>query len=338
VRVVGAAQLIYDLSLSNERLEVRAPVLLACPLRCFPSCLPIVPRVHSAVSHRGCRTAARSPCALRFQRPKADRRQRQSKAVALRAALSASTAGRRQGENTRLRQHLLDLRRAARAAGCDLNATEALSAAAFPELEAALRGGAARAAPAAPAGGPERDAPPGAALEPEPASAASGAARGQAGAAGGESAGPGRGKSGAAAGGALSGVGGGAAGGAAGDAGEPAVNASARGAAAAGAAAAGLEHGGRVDHRSEHRHACAPLRLAALWSWVAWGTGAAIAGRARLQERGGSMGPCLSQSSAWAGPCRERVSSRAARPAAGVGLALFNLRGTACYVGVWSLF
>ncbi|KAK9838492.1 hypothetical protein WJX81_002705 [Elliptochloris bilobata] len=45
---------------------------------------------------------------------------------------------RLESDNMRLRQHVLDLRRAARAAGCDLDASEALSAAAFPELEAAL--------------------------------------------------------------------------------------------------------------------------------------------------------------------------------------------------------
>lgn len=39
-----------------------------------------------------------------------------------------------QRENARLKQHVLDLRRAARACGCDLNATEADAAAAYPEL------------------------------------------------------------------------------------------------------------------------------------------------------------------------------------------------------------
>ena len=39
-----------------------------------------------------------------------------------------------QKENARLKQHVLDLRRAARACGCDLNATEADAAAAYPEL------------------------------------------------------------------------------------------------------------------------------------------------------------------------------------------------------------
>ncbi|CAL5222692.1 g5093 [Coccomyxa viridis] len=37
-------------------------------------------------------------------------------------------------ENARLKQHVLDLRRAARACGCDLNTTEADAAAAYPEL------------------------------------------------------------------------------------------------------------------------------------------------------------------------------------------------------------
>ena len=39
-----------------------------------------------------------------------------------------------QRENTRLKQHMLDLRRAARACGCELNATDADAAAAYPEL------------------------------------------------------------------------------------------------------------------------------------------------------------------------------------------------------------
>ncbi|KAK9909108.1 hypothetical protein WJX75_007265 [Coccomyxa subellipsoidea] len=37
-------------------------------------------------------------------------------------------------ENTRLKQHVLDIRRAARGCGCDLNATESAAAAAYPEL------------------------------------------------------------------------------------------------------------------------------------------------------------------------------------------------------------
>ena len=43
-----------------------------------------------------------------------------------------------QKENARLKQHVLDVRRAARACGCDLNATEADAAAAYPELGEAL--------------------------------------------------------------------------------------------------------------------------------------------------------------------------------------------------------
>lgn len=39
-----------------------------------------------------------------------------------------------QRENTRLKQHVLDLRRAARACGCELNSTEAAAAVAYPEL------------------------------------------------------------------------------------------------------------------------------------------------------------------------------------------------------------
>jgi hypothetical protein len=43
-----------------------------------------------------------------------------------------------QRENARLKQHILDIRRAARACGCNLNATEADAAAAYPELGEAL--------------------------------------------------------------------------------------------------------------------------------------------------------------------------------------------------------
>ncbi|BDA41228.1 hypothetical protein COCOBI_02-0080 [Coccomyxa sp. Obi] len=60
-------------------------------------------------------------------------------------------------ENTRLKQHVLDLRRAARGCGCELNATEAAAVAAYPELGRLL--GAAEEAPVLAQGGPAAAAP-----------------------------------------------------------------------------------------------------------------------------------------------------------------------------------
>lgn len=155
-----------------------------------------------------------------------------------------------QGENARLRQHVLDLRRAARACGCDLNTSEALSAAAFPDLEAALRG------PAKVASRPPDGAPGGtlggnvSASEGIPG--ASGGTLGEK-TVGGNNEHPGDGSGAGAAGSQGAGIPGGETGGGTG-------NATARGAAAAGTLAGGeVEgHGGRTDHRAERRHACAP--------------------------------------------------------------------------------
>lgn len=221
----------------------------------------------------------------------------------------------RQGENARLRQHLLDLRRAARAAGCDLNATEALSAAAFPELEAALRGppGAGVPSPVPGGGDPADDLG-------HPAEGTLTAGRGQAAAAGGGALGGAVGGAGGAAGasqgaaagmaagrGLIGGVGGAgegalsaAAGGRSGGGlrGEAARNASDRGAAGGGGAAA-AEPGaldGRVDHLAEHRHACAraldlTLTLTLKFTchqpwlqrqWMAWTTWRSTGMRAHL--------------------------------------------------------
>lgn len=65
----------------------------------------------------------------------------------------------------RLKQHVLDLRRAARGCNCELNATEAAAAVAYPELGRLL--GAAEEAPVLAQGGPAV-APPTPANAPQP--------------------------------------------------------------------------------------------------------------------------------------------------------------------------
>ena len=96
-------QIILDLSLSNERLEVR-PSVYPCTAFCGP------------------------PCSGAAQQPA--RRE---------GGLKLPSVWLGQRENARLKQHMLDLRRAARACGCDLNATDADAAAAYPELGQLLR-------------------------------------------------------------------------------------------------------------------------------------------------------------------------------------------------------
>lgn len=65
----------------------------------------------------------------------------------------------------RLKQHVLDLRRAAHGCGCELNATEAAAAAAYPELGRLL--GAAEEVPVLAQGGPAAE-PPAPATAPQP--------------------------------------------------------------------------------------------------------------------------------------------------------------------------
>ena len=152
-----------------------------------------------------------------------------------------------QSDNARLRQHVLDLRRAAREASCDLSASEALALAAFPELAAALN----RTGPVS------RDVP-GAALGNRSEGEAADPSRGPLddgveGARGSGAAG-GRGE-GAGSGGVL-GAGQGAALPGSGSARDMAASALAGGASAGGALAAEPDaHAGRTDHRAERRHA-----------------------------------------------------------------------------------
>ena len=94
-------QVILDLSLSNERLEVSRSRTSKSLLRGLH-----VNKVPSqAFHHDENLLLSQTPGMLAVQK-----------------------------ENARLKQHVLDLRRAARACGCDLNATEADAAAAYPEL------------------------------------------------------------------------------------------------------------------------------------------------------------------------------------------------------------
>lgn len=73
-------------------------------------------------------------------------------------------AAHEQRENMRLKQHVLDLRRAARGCGCELNGTEAAATAAYPELGRLL--GAAEEAPVLAQGGPAAAAAPAPAPQP----------------------------------------------------------------------------------------------------------------------------------------------------------------------------
>lgn len=115
--ILLSMQVILDLSLNNERLEVShtstPPGTLANSRPAHGQvCCPSMPR---------------------------------------RCCLPSLSVPPLQRENARLKQHVLDLRRAARACGCDLNATEADAAAAYPELGQVLGLAAGEAASLAPA-------------------------------------------------------------------------------------------------------------------------------------------------------------------------------------------
>lgn len=165
------------------------------------------------------------------------------------AFLSARTALTAQSDNARLRQHVLDLRRAAREAGCDLSASEALALAAFPELAAALNWT-----------GPVPLAVPGAALGNRSGSEALDPSRQPL--ANGTDAGRGSGamtgSGGGAGSGGVLGAGQGAALPGSGGARDMAASSLPGGASAGGASTAEPDsHAGRTDHRAERRHACA---------------------------------------------------------------------------------
>ena len=154
-----------------------------------------------------------------------------------------------QSDNARLRQHVLDLRRAAREAGCDLSASEALALAAFPELAAALNrtgpvpmavsAGALGNSSESEVGDPSRQA---LANETDAARGSGAAAvRGE----------------GAGSGGVL-GAGQGAASAGSGGARDMAASSLPGGGSAGGVVTAEPDaHAGRTDHRAERRHACA---------------------------------------------------------------------------------
>ena len=143
---------------------------------------------------------------------------------------------------------MLDLRRAAREAGCDLSASEALALAAFPELAAALN-----------RTGPVPLAVPGAAASNSSESEAMDSSRqplaNETDAARGSGAAAGRGE-GAGSGGVM-GAGQGAASAGSGGARDMAASSLPGGVLAGGAVTAEPDvHVGRTDHRAERRHAC----------------------------------------------------------------------------------